>query len=77
MNANSTLSEPRPLTVLQELIDRHGRLSVLALALTALVRPVPRPSSRRVLAEAELSGHILRDIGLDPPTAARGWEHYR
>ena len=39
MNATPLLPDSRPKAVLQDLIDQHGRLTVLALALTTLLRP--------------------------------------
>lgn len=75
MNAQTSLPEARPLVVLQDLVDRHGRLSVLALALAALLRP-RRPLVP--LMEKDLSDHLWRDIGFSARGApAKSWEHYR
>jgi hypothetical protein len=75
MNANASLPESRPLAVLQDMIDRHGRLSVFALALAALLRPGRKPLRAM---EKDLSDHLLRDIGFSPRGApAKTWQHYR
>ena len=75
MNSQFTLPEARPLSVLQDLVARHGRLSVLALAITALLRPSRRQPN---LNEWDLSDHVLRDIGFSARGAPpKSWEHYR
>lgn len=75
MNASSALPESQPLAVLQDLMQQHGRLSVLVMAVKALLR---RNSAPVVLTDAHISDHMRRDIGLSQQGAPhKGWERYR
>jgi hypothetical protein len=75
MNATPLMPDSRPKAVLQDLIEQHGRLTVLALALTTLLRPARQPV---VLSDKQLSNHLRRDVGLMPlGPPQKGWEHYR
>lgn len=75
MNASPLASDTRPVLVLQDMIARHGRVSVLFYAVAAVLRPSQEAA---VLTDKDLSAHLRRDIGLtaqDPPP--RTWQHYR
>ena len=75
MNATPLLPDSLPKAVLQDLIDQHGRLTVLALALTTLLRPARKA---RDLSDRELSNHLRRDIGLVPHgPPQKCWQQYR
>lgn len=75
MNATPLLPDSRPKAVLQDLIDQHGRLTVLALALTTLLRPARKPA---VLSDAQLTDHLRRDLGLTPVgPPQKTWQLYR
>lgn len=66
-----TLDHP-PLSVLDELIARHGRLKVLWALLSATRRPAV---NRRIVSDDDLSEHLRRDIGLRPQSSTpKYWE---
>ena len=76
MNATPLLPDSRPKAVLQDLIDQHGRLTVLALALTTLVRPARKPVAQ--MSDRQLTDHLRRDIGLTPlGPPQKTWQQYR
>lgn len=69
MNALLNLDDEPPLAVMQRLVERHGRWSVL-LAMGAMVlrrKPKPLPALPQVL-----NNHLLQDIGLPPLPYAPG-----
>jgi len=68
MNLQIAASEDRPPSVLvADLIEKHGRLVVIAVLVRGIVR-----HRRKVLAGPhDLSAHMQRDIGLDPVLPSR------
>lgn len=71
MNAVLNIDDEPPLAVMQKLVERHGRWSVLRAMLALVLRPRPKRVQR--LPEV-LNNHLLRDLGLPPvPEAPRDW----
>lgn len=71
MNMHLYAPETHPPSVtIRALMDQHGILRTLAAVLAALLRP-----KARSIYAYDLSGHLLRDIGLPPVPEVRSyWE---
>jgi hypothetical protein len=72
MNLDLYATEHPPSTTIEALMARHGAWRILRTTLGAFLR---RKRHKVVPLPSNLSGHLLRDIGLPPePESPRHWD---